>query len=227
MMSSSDEGKGDMAGEQAETSFELRASPSHLLHRAQQSAVNISAAALAEKGLTLRQFAVLAALAKEEGQSQARLVDETGIDRSTLAEMVRRMEASGHIKRVTSKEDARAKAVSLMAKGRKAYEAALPSVVAADKELLDLVRANRRAGFLESLAKIGGPEEEEPVVEAPSETEPEPTAEKAPAKTDTKTKPKKSKAKPAKDDDAKAEKAAKKSSKSDKKSSKKKKKKKK
>ncbi|WP_370236666.1 MULTISPECIES: MarR family winged helix-turn-helix transcriptional regulator [Henriciella] len=219
-MSSSDEGKSDMAAEQADTSFDLKASPSHLLHRAQQAAVNLSSATLAEKGLTLRQFAVLAALAREEGQSQARLVEETGIDRSTLAEMVRRMEASGHIKRVTSKEDARAKAVSLLAKGRKAYEAALPGVEAADRELLDMIRSNRRTGFLESLAKIGGPEDDEPVIEAESEVAPAPAESEVAA---PKAKPKKTKAKPAKAEDekpAKSAKASKKAAKADKKSSK-------
>lgn len=225
-----------MADEQDKAAFELQSSPSHLLHRAQQAAVNASAAALAENGLTLRQFAVLAALASEEGQSQARLVDVTGIDRSTLAEMVRRMELSGHIKRVTSKEDARAKAVSLMAKGRKAFQAALPAVEAADAALLDMIRANRRTGFLESLTQIGAPAEAAPAqtpVEDKTAAEPvEPPAAAAetpkPAPKD-KAKPKKSKANPAKakaDKPAKAEKPAK-PAKSDKKSDKKKKKKKK
>ena len=201
-----------MAEEVASQEFTLLGSPSHLLHRAQQAAVNLSAAALAEQGLTLRQFAVLAALSKAEGQSQARLVDQTGIDRSTLADMVVRMEKAGYIKRVDSQEDRRAKAVSLLAKGRKAYEAALPAVEAADKQILDMIRANRRTGFLTSLATIGGPEE----VAAPVEEE---TA--AGEAAETKSKPKKSKAKDDKSGkDGKASKA-----KSDKKKKKKKKKK--
>jgi len=176
-----------MTEQQAEASFDLSASPSHLLHRAQQSAVNLSSSALSEQGLTLRQFAVLAALAGEEGQSQSRLVDKTGIDRSTLADMVGRMERAGYIKRTDSKEDRRAKTVSLLAKGRKAYEAALPAVEAADKQVLDMIRANRRVGFLASLASIGGPEEEAEVLEDMAAAESE-DADKS------KTKPKKAKA---------------------------------
>lgn len=159
-----------MAEEQDKTGFDLSTSPSHLLHRAQQAAVNLSAQALSAEGLTLRQFAVLATLAAEEGQSQANLVDKTGIDRSTLAEMVRRMETAGYIERVVSPDDARAKAVSLLDKGRKAYESALPAVESADTELLSLVRANRRAGFILSLAAIGAPEAE-PTVEETGEGE--------------------------------------------------------
>ena len=201
-----------MTEQQAEASFDLSASPSHLLHRAQQSAVNLSSSALAEQVLTLRQFAVLAALASEEGQSQSRLVDKTGIDRSTLADMVGRMERAGYIKRTDSKEDRRAKTVSLLAKGRKAYEAALPAVEAADKQVLDMIRANRRVGFLASLASIGGPEEEAEVLEDMAAAESE-DADKS------KAKPKKAKTAKA----AKADKADK--SKTDKKKKKKKKKK--
>ncbi|MEL6829493.1 MAG: MarR family transcriptional regulator, partial [Pseudomonadota bacterium] len=102
-----------MAKEESALEFTLAMSATHLLHRAQQVAVNISAAGLAEKGLTIRQFAVLAALHDEDGQSQSSLVDATGIDRSTLADMVSRMEKSGLVARVKSNSDGRAKAVSL------------------------------------------------------------------------------------------------------------------
>ena len=199
-----------MADQQDTQGFDLSTSPSHLLHRAQQAAVNLSTEALSAQGLTLRQFAVLAALAAEEGQSQSSLVDRTGIDRSTLAEMVRRMEASGYIERTTSPEDARAKAVSLLAKGREVYDAALPGVEAADKALLAMIRSNRRAGFILSLAAIGAPEDEVEVEEVVVED-----AAGAGAGKDTKNKPKKSK----KDKAAKTDK-----SKSDKKKKKKKKK---
>lgn len=214
-----------MADEQATTGFDLANSPSHLLHRAQQSAVNLSSSALSEHGLTLRQFAVLAALASAEGQSQASLVSQTGIDRSTLADMVGRMERAGYIKRAPSKEDARAKAVSLLAKGRKAYDEALPAVEAADKQLLDQVRANRRIGFLTSLATIGGPEDATAPEPAPVIEEPEAITEEAaepakPKKAKAKTDPKQEKASKPKAD--KAAKPAK--SKSDKKKKKKKKK---
>lgn len=140
---------------------------------------------------------------------------QTGIDRSTLADMVVRMERAGYIKRVASAEDRRAKAVSLLAKGRKAYEAALPAVEAADKQILDMIRANRRTGFLSSLATIGGPEE---AVQSAPEDVPATAPEAEGAGAEDKSKPKKAKDKS--DKDAKASK-----SKSDKKKKKKKKKK--
>jgi len=141
--------------------FTLSASITHLLHRAQQAAINASAEGLADKGLTIRQFAVLAALNDEDGQSQSDLVRVTGIDRSTLADMVSRMEKSGLVKRIKSKEDARAKAVSLTPDGQKAYEVAAPEVIEADRVLTEDLRKSRRQSLLLCLAIISGDYEDQ------------------------------------------------------------------
>ena len=45
--------------------------------------------------LTPRQFAVLITVAGDEGVSQTGIVDATGIDRSTVAEMVQRLAKKG------------------------------------------------------------------------------------------------------------------------------------
>ena len=70
-----------------ETSGPLDRSPSHLLHRALQRALDIYAETAGPTAVTQRQFAVLAAVAAHEGLTQADLVRSTGIDRSTLAEL--------------------------------------------------------------------------------------------------------------------------------------------
>ncbi|MEQ1711924.1 MAG: MarR family transcriptional regulator, partial [Hyphomicrobium sp.] len=49
--------------------------------------------------LTPRQYAVLITVAQNEGLSQTNLVDKTGIDRSTLADIVRRMLKKGLLQR--------------------------------------------------------------------------------------------------------------------------------
>lgn len=135
-------------------SFNLNASPSHLLHRAQQIAANHSAAALKSAGVTLRQFSVLAALSGNEGVSQSDLVNATGIDRSTLADMVARMETAGLIKRADSKTDARAKSVSLTAKGKKAYDKALPAVTKADDALFSTLAKAKQDALLQGLTGL-------------------------------------------------------------------------
>ncbi|MEM1087420.1 MAG: MarR family transcriptional regulator [Pseudomonadota bacterium] len=150
-----------MAKNDEMSEFSLGRSATHLLHRAQQMAVNLSSEALGKKGLTIRQFAVLAALYEENGQSQSSLVDMTGIDRSTLADMVARMEKSGLVARTVSEEDARAKAVSLTAAGQKTFKNSVPVVQEADKVLIEDLRKVRRASLIESLAVISGLEVEE------------------------------------------------------------------
>ena len=134
--------------------FDLGNSASHLLHRAQQMAANKSAAALKSAGITLRQFSVLSAISEEEGVSQSKLVDITGIDRSTLADMAARMEATKLIKRVQSKTDARAKSLTLMTAGRKALQKATPGVLEADVSLLDAIAVSRRGTFLKTLTVL-------------------------------------------------------------------------
>ncbi len=140
--------------ETTEARFALNSSPSHLLHRAQQLAANQSSDALKAANITLRQFSLLAAVAEREGASQSQLVDKTGIDRSTLADMVARMETADLVKRLESKEDARAKAVWLTPKGADTLEAAAPAVQAADDELMRKLPKNRRASFLAILAVL-------------------------------------------------------------------------
>lgn len=162
-------------------SFNLNSSPSHLLHRAQQIAANHSAAALKTAGLTLRQFSVLAALSGNEGVSQSDLVNATGIDRSTLADMVARMEAGGMIKRSDSKTDARAKSVSLTVKGKKAYDKALPAVTKADTALFATLAKAKQDALIQGLTGLVDDSEKKEAAPAPKAKK-APVAKKAPAK---------------------------------------------
>jgi DNA-binding MarR family transcriptional regulator len=137
----------------------LEQSPSHLLHRALQRALDIYAEEFGEGGVTQRQFAVLAAAGEREGATQADLVRTTGIDRSTLADMARRMIGKGLLERERSNVDARANAVRLTDAGREALAGARPKMAAADARLLKLISGGGRRttfiGLLRDLAKGG------------------------------------------------------------------------
>ncbi len=135
----------------------LDRSPSHLLHRALQRALDIYAEEFGEHGITQRQFAVLAAAEAREGATQADLVRITGIDRSTLADMARRMIDKGLLERERSTMDARANAVRLTDAGRAALSDAQPRMAAADGRLLKMVggggRRSQFVGLLQDLVK--------------------------------------------------------------------------
>lgn len=143
-----------MVDRQQSGSFALAESLSHLLHRAQQFAADMFAARVGDSAITLRQFALLAAVAEQAGQTQTDLVRATGIDRSTLADMIGRMEERGLVARDKAESDKRAKAVTLTPAGRAALNAATPGALAADAALVEALPKTKRAAFLETLAAL-------------------------------------------------------------------------
>jgi DNA-binding MarR family transcriptional regulator len=149
----------------------LDRSPSHLLHKALQRALDIYAEEFGAGAITQRQFAVLAAAAEHDGATQADLVRTTGIDRSTLADMATRMIAKGLLERERSALDARANAVSLTEAGHAALEAAKPRMAAADARLLKLIGGGgRRTAFVDLLRDLVRKGDGEPALEKAPKT---------------------------------------------------------
>jgi DNA-binding MarR family transcriptional regulator len=143
--------KGDKGDGKSERGGALERSPSHLLHRVLQLALDIYAEESGTGGVTQRQYAVLAAVAENEGVTQTGLVRATGIDRSTLADMVARMIAKGHLGRHRSDLDARANTVSLTPAGAAVLEESRPKVAMADARILALLKPSKREAFLDLL----------------------------------------------------------------------------
>jgi DNA-binding MarR family transcriptional regulator len=133
---------------------QLDRSAMHLLHRAGQCATNLFLAAARNSGLTPRQYAVLTTIAEEEGLTQTELVARTGIDRSTLADIVARLIGRGLMQRRRAKNDGRAYAIKLSAQGAKALRDAEPGASATDSQLLATLPPAKRQEFLESLQTI-------------------------------------------------------------------------
>lgn len=134
--------------------FRLSGSPAHLLRRTQQFASDIFARAGLGDFVTLRQSVLLAGIAEQEGRSQADLVRATGIDRSTLADMMARMEKKGLIVRGAAAADGRAKSVKLTGAGRARLADALPVMQQADAALLAALPKARRKMFLDTLSVL-------------------------------------------------------------------------
>jgi MarR family transcriptional regulator, temperature-dependent positive regulator of motility len=133
--------------------FRLSESPSHLLRRTEQFASDIFMKAGGD-GVTLRQTVLLAAIAESEGASQSDLVRATGIDRSTLAEMMARMEKKGFIARQAARDDGRAKSVKLTASGRAKLAETLPAVREVDAQLIEALPRNKRLSFRVTLTAL-------------------------------------------------------------------------
>jgi len=142
------------SGKQARRAGTLADSPSHLMHRVLQLALDIYSEEAGPDGPTQRQFAVLEAVSVKSGLTQTDLVKATGIDRSTLADLVARMTTKGLLARERSTLDARAMAVSLSAEGKALLEAARPRVESADKRIMGLLPKTKRDVFLELLSEL-------------------------------------------------------------------------
>ena len=138
----------------AGTGFDLSEAPSHLIRRCQQFYGDLYAREAGARELTKQQFMLLAALEQNEGVSQTALVEITGIDRSTLAEMVRRMLEKGLLTRERTEEDARANAVAISPAGRKALRSARNAADRAERALLDALPLPDRQKFLKALREI-------------------------------------------------------------------------
>ena len=129
-------------------------SPSHLLKRAAQFANHIYMSEVGKLGLTHRQFTVLFAVDNNDGKSQTELVKVTGIDRSTLADLVSRMLAQGYLQRRRTKDDGRTNAIRITTIGKKALKTAQPGAEEVDRLLLGLVANGDRRALLDSLALL-------------------------------------------------------------------------
>ena len=124
------------------------------MRRCEQYYADLYAREAGNCDLTRSQMTVLAALDPDEGVSQTALVETTGIDRSTLAEMVQRMMERGLITRKRTETDLRANAVAIAPAGRRALRSALAAVDRAEKALLEPLPAAERARFVKYLAAI-------------------------------------------------------------------------
>ena len=129
-------------------------SASHLLHRAEQSATDIFGRIAPRGMLTPRQYAILAAIEANQGMSQTGLVENTGIDRSTLADIVRRMLDKGLVQRERTVDDARAYAVRLTRKGTNMLKRMRPFADEVDRQIVNAIPTEQQKVFLSLLNQM-------------------------------------------------------------------------
>jgi len=125
---------------------------------------------------------VLAAAGAADGVSQSDLVRATGIDRSTLADLVARMIAKGLLERERSATDARANTVRLSEAGKLALTEGGKPAAKSDARLLDLLPAKKRESFLKTLAALAATADGAPAKAAKTKTAKPPKAKPAKAK---------------------------------------------
>jgi DNA-binding MarR family transcriptional regulator len=146
----------------ANGSSELAETPSHLMRRCHQFYGDLYARESGDRHLTKQQYLVLTALEQHDGVSQTSLVETTGIDRSTLAEMIRRMLDRGLLSRKRAEEDGRANTVVITQAGKRVMRAARLAAERAERALLEPLPATERTRFVKLLSLIASAAEQHP-----------------------------------------------------------------
>lgn len=128
--------------------------PGHLIRRCQQIAVALFLDECAGHNLTPVQFAVLCAISARPGVEQNALAGLVAVDRSTIGDVVSRLEARALLVRSPDSGDRRLKRISVTRSGRRLIDTARPAVERTQDRLLAPLDPAERGIFLACLARI-------------------------------------------------------------------------
>ncbi len=130
--------------------------PALLLRRCHQRADEILTRTIGRDGPTRRQLVVLFGLYQRPNSSLIELARETGIDRATLAQIMRRLQSGGFIRRKRSSSDRRAHELSVTAEGIATLQNAMPLIAAGQAEMLRPLKVKERKLLMELLKRMLG-----------------------------------------------------------------------
>jgi DNA-binding MarR family transcriptional regulator len=136
--------------------FSLAQAIGHLLRRCQQSAVDIFVEEVGVEGPTPRQFAILISVFQNAGLNQTDLVRLSGIDRSTLAEILGRLVDRGLIRRERKSADQRTNALYITPAGEAMLRKAFPGMVRAQERIFAPIPPERRGEVVAALEALAG-----------------------------------------------------------------------
>lgn len=132
----------------------LHSRPGFLIRRLHQIHLALFLEECAGHEVTPVQFSVLSVVVARPGLEQARLAEEVGVDRATLAELVTRLEARGLLRRKLSAEDRRVRLVEPTAAGRRLLAKMEAAVARAHDRTVAALPEAERAAFLASLSRL-------------------------------------------------------------------------
>lgn len=125
----------------------------HLIRRAQQAHV-AAWSRLVSTETTSVQYTILVTLARLGEASQRRLCDEVDLDRSTIADLVARMQRRGLVQRHRDPTDARRNTVSLTEAGAAEHARLRPHVEEVDHELTGSLSGSDREQLRALLRRV-------------------------------------------------------------------------
>lgn len=128
--------------------------PGHLIRRLQQIAFALFLEQARAFDFTPVQYAALFAVGNNPGIDQTALCNAIALDRSTMADVVSRLEKKGLIRRRNGAADRRTKALSITAAGRRLIGDIEPAVAATQRLILAPLKPGERAAFMRMLKHL-------------------------------------------------------------------------
>lgn len=125
--------------------------PGYYIRRLQQIAVAIFLQETEAHGITPVQFAALQMVGNAPGTDQRTLARSIGLDTSTTAGVIDRLEARGLMQRNASVEDRRVKLLSLTGEGLALLQAMVPAMLHAQQRMLEPLPREERVEFMRML----------------------------------------------------------------------------
>ena len=134
--------------------IDLDSLPGHHIRRLQQIAVAVFLQETEGSGMTPVQYAALQGVANAPGVDQRTLARAIGLDTSTIAAVIDRLEVRGLMRRNASPDDRRVRLLTLTDTGRSELAAVLPAMQRAQERILQPLPKAERAEFMRMLRTL-------------------------------------------------------------------------
>lgn len=138
----------------ADPSSRLDDLPGHCIRRLQQIAVALFMQEGEAHGLTPVQYGVLRTVRQCPDVDQRTLARSMGLDTSTTAGVVDRLEARGLLERRITPDDRRVRLLAITRHGRALLDEATPAAMAAQDRILEPLSAAERKAFMRMLKRL-------------------------------------------------------------------------
>jgi DNA-binding MarR family transcriptional regulator len=133
---------------------ELYEKPGHLIRRLQQISLALFMDEARDFGITPVQYSAILAIDIHPGIDQTALCNIVALDRSTIGDVVTRLERKKLIKRTPGAKDRRTNLLYTTAAGRKLIQDIEPAVQATQKRILEPLSVSERAAFVQMLKRL-------------------------------------------------------------------------
>jgi DNA-binding MarR family transcriptional regulator len=137
--------------------FRLEDVGSHLLRRAHFMAEELFSKEFSDESLTPRQKAALVIVYQTPGLNQNALADRLFMDRNTVAEMVKRLVATGLVHRINAQADQRAYELFLAPAGAELLNRVMPRDGMVEALVIERLPQEYRALFVKCLRLLAQP----------------------------------------------------------------------